>query len=140
MLTSYSGKSVSPEDVMKVASDWSPGTRPSTLVGALNQMAPTYGVPATFRVRNAPRHFDFGTLHRNCSPKRPIACLIAYGATALHWITVVRVSLHGNVWYNDYGSQTPMSPREFQMRWSLSGLEDLKGYYGLTPNTFITAR
>lgn len=99
---------ISPPRVIRVASDWSPGSRAETLLRALNSLS---GSRRTYRItRNHPPALESAT------PRHPIATLMQWESKTLHWVTVVGKT-QTRVYFNHWGTQQSLTTREFDNRW-----------------------
>lgn len=122
---------VSPQDVSRAADDWTPGSKPSTLMRAIRKLAPD---PSRFEISH-------DTDLSSASPTTPIICLLEWdGGGTFHYVSVVGVR-NGNVIFNHWGIQDQLTEDEFKKRWSFSQggfTGDLVSFFGgLSANTSI---
>ena len=133
LLTTVQGGAVqvSPQDVSRAADDWTPGSKPSTLMRAIQQLAPD---PSRFEISH-------DTDLSSASPTTPIVCLLEWdGGGTFHYVSVVGVS--GNVvTFNHWGQQDRLTKDEFERRWAFTKggfTGDLVAFFGgLSANTSI---
>jgi hypothetical protein len=130
LLTTSTPNSVSPETVIDVAADWTPGSRPSTLLRALNRLG---GNHRRFRISHS-RSLAAAT------PRRPIGCLLQWSSGSMHWVMVVRVDAT-HVHFNHWGRQSRLTRAEFERRWGFDdqnfGDSVVSFLGGLSPHTSL---
>ena len=118
LLANACGVMLPPRSLAEACFGIGPGTTPSALVGALNDIEGCGHWVIDHA--NASENDPLETLHR----RRPVAVLLDWqGALDLHWITLVDVVRTGgscHVVYNHWGRQDRMDCNEFVERWSLT--------------------
>lgn len=125
LLTTIQGGAiqVSPQQVSQAADDWTPGSKPSTLMRAIRALAPD---PSRFEIS---RDRDLSS----ASPSNPIVCLLEWdGGGSYHYVSVVGTR-NGVVIFNHWGIQDQRTEAEFDRLWSFSGgnfASDLVAFFG----------
>ncbi|MCA9652814.1 MAG: hypothetical protein KC501_23045 [Myxococcales bacterium] len=133
LTTIQGGVQVSPQDVSRAADDWTPGSRPSTLMRAIQVLAPD---PSRFEVSD---DHDLSS----ASPTAPIVCLLEWGGGDYHYVSVVGTR-NGMVIFNHWGIQDQLPADEFDRRWGFRNggfTSDLVAFFGgLSAYTSIRIR
>ncbi len=110
LLTTFEDGQTSPHDVSRAADDWTPGSKPSTLMRAIGKL----GDASKYEVSNS-RDLSSAT------PRNPIVTLLMWdnGGT-YHYVSVIGVR-GGEVIFNHWGQQDRLSEEEFNRRWGFEG-------------------
>jgi len=111
LLTTFESDQFSPHDVSRAADDWTPGSKPSTL---LRSIAALSSDASQYEQSNS-RDLSAAT------PHNPIVALLMWddGGT-YHYISVIGVR-GGNVIFNHWGLQDSLPEDEFMRRWGFQG-------------------
>ncbi|MCA9711030.1 MAG: hypothetical protein KDK70_34630 [Myxococcales bacterium] len=130
LLTTYEAGQTSPHEVSRAADDWTPGSKPETLMRAINKLA----------ADGSQYELSHSTDLSSATPQNPIVTLLAWdGGGTYHYVSVIGVS-GGTVTFNHWGMQDSLSEDEFKKRWGFemgfrSGVVSFFG--GFSPNTSI---
>jgi hypothetical protein len=110
LTTDKGGVQVTPQDVSKAADDWTPGSKPETLMRAIGKLAAD---PSKFEISHDK---DLSS----ASPTSPIACLLQWGGGSFHYVSVVGVQ-GDRVVFNHWGIQDSLPKSDFDNRWAFRG-------------------
>jgi hypothetical protein len=123
-------RQISPQEVSRAASDWTPGSKPTTLMRAIKKLAKN------------PSQYEL-SLDKDlsaASPQNPIVTLLDWGRGSFHYVSVVGVK-GDRVVFNHWGTQENMPKAEFDRRWAFNspGITDdlVSALGGLTGHTTI---
>lgn len=107
LLTTFEEGQTSPHEVSRAADDWTPGSKPSTLMRAINKLAKDgskYEISSSKDLSGA-------------TPQNPIVTLLEWDDSGTyHYVSVIGVR-GGEVIFNHWGRQDKLSEDEFDKRW-----------------------
>jgi predicted double-glycine peptidase len=130
LLTTHEEGLTSPHEVSRASSDWTPGSKPSTLMRAIKKLSPNAD---EYEISN-------DTDLSAATPRNPIVTLLAWDDEGTyHYVSVIGVS-NDRVTFNHWGIQDSLSEDEFKKRWGFemgfkSGVVSFFG--GFDANTSI---
>ena len=111
LITTYGNQLVSPEEVIDAAWDGTPGSKPSTVLRAVNTLLPRTGYRRRFKL-------DYSNSLGVVRPAAPIITMLQWDSVQLHWVTVVD---YNDNWvrFNHWGKSESWKRDKFERQWAL---------------------